>query len=118
MQLECAKSFQKAIKASEGKLLSEENKENLMTKSLEILNSGLDNEELLEQFKKVIEVLIIQLPLDYVLEEVLVEVFPLYQLKNKLESRVRASIIILAVIKVSKVFHSSALRRGDIRQRS
>lgn len=30
-----------------------------MTKSLEILNSGLDNEVLLEEFKNVIEVLIV-----------------------------------------------------------
>jgi len=80
--------------------LTEENRESLIEKSLKILSSGLDNEELLEEFNKVCVSIVSQLSIDFIIDEVLQEVFPLYQLKNKLENRIWAATILLAIVKV------------------
>ncbi len=59
-----------------------------MSKLLEILNSGLEDDELLDEFKEASGLLIVQLPLEHIIEEVMEDVFQLWHLKNKLESRI------------------------------
>ena len=59
-------------------LISQENKECLMQKTLEILNCPLDNDPLLDAWMDVFRILVVQLDIDHIVSEVLPEAFPLF----------------------------------------
>lgn len=71
MQLECASAFKKIqIEVSLRftlKMLSQENAETLMTKTLEVLNCTLENEPLKEAWCEVFILLVKVVPLEFVL---------------------------------------------------
>ncbi len=80
-------------------MLTPSNMENLIGKSLEILGSGLDNDELLDAWTEVFNMLVVQLRLEYVVSDVLDHVFPLFTYQKPLSCRVRATRMILAIVK-------------------